>query len=183
MIPVPEHMDVDATAVLVQSTLGVLAIAISAVGIVASGYIAAKVAGRAGLTQKRQRLDALAGMTKVAADVLRSAGAEIRAAEESNSLARYDLGRFDHVMAALAAVPLWDVSPGSLVQRLIELQENLSIARDRLRGLSEQSASVLGDNFGAHFVPAVVEHADKLALAAMQASVEAKTAEQRWLRA
>jgi len=174
MIPVPNGLDVNATAAFVQSILGVLAI-------MASGYIAARVAGRAALTQNRQRLDALAGMTKVAADVLRSGGAEIRAAEAANTLASYDLGRFDHVIAALSAVPLWDVSPGGLVQRLIELQENLAIARERVRGLTERPASVLGDNYGAHFVGAVTKHADDLASAATQAAAEAKAAEQRWL--
>ena len=180
LIPIPEHMDVDATAAVIQLILGVLTITATVAGILVSGYIAAKVAGRAALTQNRQRLDALAGMTRVAADVLRSGGAEIQAAEASNTLAHYDLARFDQVIAALAAVPLWDVSPGGLVQRLIELQEYLAITRERVRQLCESSVSVLGNNFGAHFVGVATRHADEIAVATMQAAIEAKAAEHRW---
>ena len=167
--------DAGATAAWAQALL-------SFAGIVVGAYIAARVAGLPTLANRHQRLAALAGMIDVARKVLKAASKESSVFDGPGvtGVAAFDLSRFDRTIAALAAVPLFEVSPGVLVEGLIELQENLASARDEMELLISPKPDRPKNNMH-HFYGAAIRQAEGLLSDVTSAAMVASRAERRWL--
>ncbi|MDO8902521.1 MAG: hypothetical protein Q7V15_14330 [Phenylobacterium sp.] len=166
--------DSSATAAWAQAFL-------SFVAIVVSGYLAAKVAGRPTLTARHQRLAALSGLVGVARQIIKAAQAEASAVGNSTSSSpAFDLNRFDRTIDALKTIPILEVSPGILVEDLIELQENLTSARDEMAKLLRDAPSGIGVYNTALFYEGARRHAEELERKLIIEAMAAARAERRW---
>ncbi|MFZ5719218.1 MAG: hypothetical protein ACOY5Y_07090 [Pseudomonadota bacterium] len=150
-------------------------------GIVASGWIAARVAALPILASRHQRLSALVCI--VSAGVERLDRAQRLSDDYDDGVLGLvdDPATFDRVIEAIGHLPLLEISPGALVSGLLELRENLALARKLVADLQQVviEGPVVARNNGARISP-WLEAARGLESNVVEFAAEAARAERQW---
>lgn len=128
------EIDWNASAAWAQAIL-------SFVGIIASGYIAAKVAGLPALTARHQRLAALASIVGEAVGLLKAAQAFCDEYDARPAGLTHDLGPFDRHLTVVAGLPFLEITPGTLVHGLIQVREDVAKARAHVETINHALVS------------------------------------------
>jgi hypothetical protein len=183
MIPTPADLDLDATGVLLAAIFGVLGLLVTGLGIIASGYIAAKVTQRPILAARHERLSALSAIADNGRRVLAEAKMECDNFDADTTISPvFELDRFRRIESAIAGLPLLEISPGYLVDGLLELRADLInglITMDDF--LRNAPAGVGGHNIGGRFDNGLTR-AELLLRNVMLEAGKASKAETNWWR-